>query len=383
MLFALTGVSAVMAAPKPVKAKITRQPVASAVDLGQSVTLQVLFSSPTPATCQWRRNQVPLPDATDSTYVIDTVLPEDAGSYDVLITNAAGVTASKPVVLTVNLAPASLPVDAVIHGDFTIKIPGESVSSDGAFLVTGAKTLQDPEAPDDSYTFTYARQPKNKASLVISGSFYDEDLGANVSVKETLSLTFTGVSDDGELQANVTGKGVFTLSGGKTVNFTTTGTIALQLTASGGSGTGMTFGGSLIVNSGGSGGVVITGVTINLVNIDFGTVSGSGTLPSSGAQGIISLSPGGLASGGTINFLSNGTLTTSYSFSGGLTGGQLPVNGLYFNGDVSNLTIGSLPTFTGDTLIFDPANIAQTFSFTLNSTTGVLTLTPVPTLILP
>ncbi len=375
MLFALTGVSEVMAAPKPVKAKITRQPVASAVELGSSVTLRVVFSSPTPATCQWRRNRVPLPEATDSMYVIDTVLPEDAGSYDVLITNAAGVTASKPVVLTVNLAPASLPVDAVIHGDFTIKVPGESVSSDGAYVVTGTKTLQDPEAPDDSYTFTYKRLPKNKASLVISGSFYDEDLDANVSVKETLSLTFTGVSDDGELQANVTGKGVFTLSGGKKINFTSTGTIALQLTDS--AGTGMTYGGSLIVNNGGSGGVVVTAATINLVNIDLGSLSGSGSgTLLSGAQGVISLSPGSLVSFGTINFLSNGT----YSFSGGLTGGQLPVNGLYFNGDVSNLTIGPLPTFTGDTLIFDPANIAQTFSFTLNSTTGVLTLTPVPSL---
>lgn len=231
-IFSLAGVPVSFAAGKPLKAKITLQPVAGSVELGQSVELQVAYSSTTTATCQWRRNKVPLSGATDSTYVIDTVLPEDAGKYDVVITNTAGSTTSRTVVLTVNLAPVSLPVDAILYGDLTLRVLGESVESDGAYLVTGATTLQDPEAPTDSYMFTYTRQPKNKARLVINGSFYDEDLGDYVASQETYSLTFTGVSAEGELLATVSGKGFFTPPEGylpSKVGFTARGTITLQL----------------------------------------------------------------------------------------------------------------------------------------------------------
>lgn len=253
VIFSLAGVSATFAASKPPKAKITQQPVAGTVEFGQSVELHVIYSSTTTATCQWRHNGVPLAGATDTSYVIDTVLPEDAGKYDVVITNAAGATTSRTVVLAVNIAPVSLPSDTELYGNFTMLVMGESVSSDGSYLVTGATTLQDPEAPTDSYTFAYTRQPNNKARLVINGHFYDSDLGDYITSQETYTLTFTGVSSEGELLATASAKGVFVPPAGyrpSRLSFTAQGTITVKLGVSSGASFGETLtlaGGNTII----------------------------------------------------------------------------------------------------------------------------------------
>ncbi|MDF3058831.1 MAG: hypothetical protein K0R17_3046 [Rariglobus sp.] len=260
MLFSLGGIQEAFAAAKPAKAKITQQPVARTAELGQTVQFKVVFSSKTTATCQWRRNKKAISGATATTYIIDTVLPEDAGNYDVVITNAGGATTSRTVLLTVNLAPASLPVDAVIHGDFSLRILGETEQSDGAFVVTGKKTLQDPEAPSDVYTFTYSRQSKNKAGLVIRGRFYDADLGDYITSVETHSLTFTGVSSEGELLATSVLKGTFTPPAGyrpAKLNFTGKGTISIQLEA-----------------GASTGGTSVTGATVTVGHINTTIESG-------------------------------------------------------------------------------------------------------------
>lgn len=226
-----------LAQTKVAKPKITRQPVSTTVDFGHTAVFSVNVSSPAPTTFQWRRNKLPIPDATDSSYEITTVFPEDAGKYDVVVTNAAGTAISKAATLVVNLAPASLPVDAVIYGDMRIRVFGQTEDSDGAFVVTGETTLKDPESPHDIYTFTYTRLPKNKATLVIRGSAFDSSLGGNITSVETYTLTFTGVSIDGERLATVSGKGTLVPPAGyrpAKVGFTASGTMSIEGTDLGG-----------------------------------------------------------------------------------------------------------------------------------------------------
>lgn len=207
MVFMWGGVVTGFAQTKVAKPKIITQPRAVTADFGHSVEFSVQFTSTVSATCQWRRNKTPIPGATGSSYVIGTVLSGDEGKYDVVVTNSAGSSTSKAVTLSVILAPASLPVDAVLYGDFQIRIFGETVQSDGAYVVTGTSTLQDPESPSDTYTFTYKRLPKNKATLVIMGSFYDSELGGYITSVENYSMTFTGVSSGGHVQATATVRG--------------------------------------------------------------------------------------------------------------------------------------------------------------------------------
>ncbi|MBC8041010.1 MAG: hypothetical protein H7Y06_10735 [Opitutaceae bacterium] len=272
MLFVFGGVSAGFAQTKPTKVKITGQPVSVVAELGQAVTFGVAYTSTTSVSFQWRLNKQPLEGERASTLVIDQVMPSDAGKYDVVITNGAGAAASKAATLTVNLAPASLAVDDVIQGSFTLKIAGESFDSDGAFIVTGTNTLQDPEVPSDTYTFTYKRLPKNKATLVINGRFFDSELGGYITSVETHSLTFTGVAPDGRLVANDTMKGYMLPPIGyqqKKLNFTGSGTITLETEDSGELAYGLVSGGILSFGASGS--------TVTLTSID-GTPSNAAPL---------------------------------------------------------------------------------------------------------
>ena len=250
VMVALGGASEALAQGKPKKPRITQQPSAQTVELGDSVVFTVGFDSTTSATCQWRRNKVPLPDATDTTYVIDTVLPEDAGKYDVVVTNAAGAKSSRAVKLTVMLAPESLPVDTVIFGSTTLRAKGFSEQVEGSYLVSGPGTFQDPEDPSDSSTFTYVRLPKDKARLTISGSYYEPEVGGYITTQETHNLKFIGVSEEGELLATTSIKGFLAPPAGyrpARIGVTGKGVLAIQLAdvVVGGS-----LGGTLVIGGG-------------------------------------------------------------------------------------------------------------------------------------
>lgn len=253
MLLVFGGVPEVLAQAKVPKVKITGQPASVVAELGQAVVFSVSYTSTTAVTFQWRLNKRPLQGETSSTLVIDQAMPGIAGKYDVVITNGAGATASKAATLTVNLAPSSLSLDDIIQGSFTLKVAGETFDSDGAFIVTGTNTLQDPEAPSDTYTFTYKRLPKNKATLVINGRFYDSELGGYITSVETHSLTFAGVVPDGRLVANDSLKGYLLPPIGyqqKKLNFTGKGVLAVETEDSADLAYSSSAGGSLVLSSG-------------------------------------------------------------------------------------------------------------------------------------
>ncbi len=355
MIFVLGVSPELLAASKQPKAKITEQPVGSTVELGDTVELHVAYTSTTAATCQWRHKKVPLAGATDVSYVIDSVLPEDAGTYDVVITNSGGATTSRTVVLAVNLAPASLPVDAVLDGSLTMRVGGDTVPSDKAYVVTGATTLQDPEAPLDTYSFTYTRQAKNKAKLVITGNFYAEDYDDDVAAQETYTLTFTGVSSDGELLATASGRGSFELPEGQSpskLNFTAKGTIAIQMVES---------------SAPASGSLSLRGGTLTLSESDRGATNvmgGSLSLTGSNTYtGATTINTGTLTLGSTgviTNDLGTGSLIL-----GSTSSDSLGIGGVIYGITSLNSTIQDASfTFTGGTLDLS----------TINFSTGTLTL---------
>jgi uncharacterized protein (TIGR03437 family) len=85
---------------------ITMQPGNQTVCLGAAATFSVTANG-TGLTYQWRKNNVNISGATNSSYTINPVAAGDAGSYDVVVSGACGApVTSTAATLTVNEPPA-------------------------------------------------------------------------------------------------------------------------------------------------------------------------------------------------------------------------------------------------------------------------------------
>ena len=83
----------------------TSQPANRTVVAGTDVTFGLgVFGTPTPA-IQWRFNNQPIPDATNATLLLTSVQSTNAGTYDALVSNAAGTNRTTAATLTVNVPP--------------------------------------------------------------------------------------------------------------------------------------------------------------------------------------------------------------------------------------------------------------------------------------
>lgn len=84
---------------------ITTQPQDQSADADQIVTFSVAASGGQPLSYQWRRNGVPIEDATNATLVLRYVQLEDAADYDVLVSNPAGSILSRSARLSLRIPP--------------------------------------------------------------------------------------------------------------------------------------------------------------------------------------------------------------------------------------------------------------------------------------
>ncbi len=84
---------------------VLQAPVNQSALVGLPASLSVTATGAPAPTFQWRRNGVPLPGATASTYQVGVVQEGDAGSYDVVVTNLKGSVVSSSATLTVQGRP--------------------------------------------------------------------------------------------------------------------------------------------------------------------------------------------------------------------------------------------------------------------------------------
>jgi hypothetical protein len=98
---------------------ITTQPGSRIVAYSSSVTFSVTVSGDAPLAYRWRKNGVNLTDGfgvsgtATATLSNSAVLMSDAGSYDVVVTNALGSITSAAATLTVNMIPPSISTQPV------------------------------------------------------------------------------------------------------------------------------------------------------------------------------------------------------------------------------------------------------------------------------
>jgi hypothetical protein len=149
---------------------ITGQPSSATKTVDESVTFTVTASGTAPLNYQWRKNSINILDATSLSYTISSVTLSDAGSYDVVVTNAYGSATSNAAVLTVNKAtpiitwdnPADIVYGTALGGtqlNATASVPGSFVYTPaaGTILNEGAgQNLRVDFTPTDTVNYNSA-----------------------------------------------------------------------------------------------------------------------------------------------------------------------------------------------------------------------------------
>ncbi len=106
-------------------------PISQVVCLNSPLTLSITATGTPGPTYQWRKDGINIPGATSASYSIPAADNDDAGSYDVVVSNSCGSVTSNPATVTVPLpdvtVPASLTVCAggnVPASAFSSNLPG-------------------------------------------------------------------------------------------------------------------------------------------------------------------------------------------------------------------------------------------------------------------
>ena len=89
---------------------ISVQPMSSRVTATSNAVFSVVATGTTPLTYRWTRGSTLLPAATADTLTLLGVTVEQAGSYQVTISNLAGTVTSAPATLVVDPLPIAVPV---------------------------------------------------------------------------------------------------------------------------------------------------------------------------------------------------------------------------------------------------------------------------------
>ncbi len=139
----------------PIPPSITTQPQSQSVMAGNNVTFTVAATGSAPLAYQWRKNGGNLSDggnvngATTSSLTLTAVTTNDAGNYDVVVTNAYGSATSATATLTVN----SLPSPWLTADIGAVGIAGSANESAGTFTVKGSGL--GPTGTSDQFRYVY------------------------------------------------------------------------------------------------------------------------------------------------------------------------------------------------------------------------------------
>jgi hypothetical protein len=157
-----TSSAATLTVNPVVAPSITTQPISTTVTVGNGVTFSAVVSGTAPLSYQWRKDGATILGATSGTVNLPNVQPTDAGSYTVVVGNAAGNTTSNAAALTVNVSaaistqPISQTVNAGATATLTVAANGTAPLSyqwrkNGASIsgaTSGALTLTNVQPTD-------------------------------------------------------------------------------------------------------------------------------------------------------------------------------------------------------------------------------------------
>ena len=190
---------------------ITQQPVAPTrtVVVGNTVTVNVGATGTAPLTYQWRKGGQPVNGQTSATLTFNSITQNDAGTYDVVVSNAYGSATSSPITLTVGAAETIPPQIQYADGGRTFTTvrlffsePLDPVSaqnvanytiSDGTsnLAITSATLAAPAGSPGDNMVdlVTAAQTPGKTYTVTING-VKDQTSPANtIAANSTVQFT--------------------------------------------------------------------------------------------------------------------------------------------------------------------------------------------------
>jgi len=158
-----TYVAVYASVPQCTQPQIGTHPQSQTVLVGGSVTFSVTATGTAPLSYQWRKNGIPISGATGSSYTISSVTTADAGSYDVVVSNACGSATSNAATLTVNKRQTSLTL--------TLNLASVVIGQESTVTVTVTDTSPDPkQTPAGTITLSSSPSGVSFGTCTLSGS---------------------------------------------------------------------------------------------------------------------------------------------------------------------------------------------------------------------
>jgi hypothetical protein len=213
-----------------VSPSITVQPADQTVVSGTNATFMVTATGTSPLSYQWRFNGANISGATSSVTTINSIKTDDAGNYDVIVTNSFGTITSLMARLTV-----VVPLPFTISGRITsgsaglvgVKVTAASATNSGITDFNGYYTISG--LPTNTYTVTpslacFRFSPSNQVVHVGPDNTNNVNFSASsdfhlisgrvIEYTNGLSNVMITVTVDGETNSVTTSSnGYFTISG--------------------------------------------------------------------------------------------------------------------------------------------------------------------------
>jgi hypothetical protein len=209
----------------PASPAITTQPQSQTVVAGANVTFSVSVTGSAPFTYQWRKNGTNIAGATSPTLGLNNIQPQQAGSYSVVVTNAAGAVTSANAILTVTCSyslSASSGAFGAVGGSSSVDVTTAGGCSWSVANVPAWITITSGNGGSGNGTVGYTvaahtNSGGRNATLVIAGRNYTvsqsaPDLtrptvvfsspAANATLTNSV-ITITGTADDNDSVTHV------------------------------------------------------------------------------------------------------------------------------------------------------------------------------------
>lgn len=93
-----------------------------------TILFSITMTGSAPFKVQWRKNGLPVTEASGATLVLNNVQPADAGTYDAVVTNSAGSATSAGATLTIEGRPPVAPPTITEHPQSTTAPVGSNVN---------------------------------------------------------------------------------------------------------------------------------------------------------------------------------------------------------------------------------------------------------------
>lgn len=209
----------------PAAPTITTQPQSQTVVAGGNVTFSVSVTGSAPFTYQWRKNGTNIAGATSPTLGLNNVQPQQAGSYSVVVTNAAGTVTSANANLTVTCSytlSASSAAFGAAGGSGSVDVTTAGGCSWSVANVPAWITITSGNGGSGNGTVGYSvaantNSSSRNATLVMAGRNYAVSQSAPDLTRPTVAfsspvanatltnsvVTITGTADDNDAVASV------------------------------------------------------------------------------------------------------------------------------------------------------------------------------------